>query len=60
MCLTCVHFVFSTPKEEENTPGSVHSVIDDVTGRCSDDDFEIRTPFRKGSCFIDIYNIYNM
>jgi len=60
--LTCVHFVFSSPKEEENTPESVHSIIDDVTGRCSDDDFDIKTPFRKGNntvinCYLDIYNV---
>ena len=60
-CLTCDHFVFSTPKEEENTPESVDSIIDDVKGRCSDDDFDIGTPFSKGNntvinCYIDIYN----
>lgn len=59
-CLICVHFVFSTPKEEENTPES-QSILDDVKGRCLDDDFDISTPFHKGNntvinCYIDIYN----
>jgi len=60
-CLTCVHFVFSTAKEEENTPESVHSITDDVKGGCSDDDFDISTPFCKGNntvinFYIDVCN----
>jgi hypothetical protein len=60
-CLTCVYFVFSTPKEEENTPESVQSILDDVKGRCSDNDFDISASFHKGNntvinCYIDIYN----
>jgi hypothetical protein len=60
-CLTCVHFIFSTLKEVGNTHPSVDSFIEDITGRLSDDDFDIRTPVHKGNatvinCYIDIYN----
>jgi hypothetical protein len=60
--LTSVHFVFSTPKEEENAPASVDNITDDDKGRWSDDDFDIGTPFRKGNntvinCYMDISSL---
>jgi hypothetical protein len=58
-CLTCVHFIFSTLKEEGHTRASIDSIIEE--GRFSDDDFDITTPVHKGNatainCYIGLYN----